>query len=88
MTVISLEDEVTLTEEQKIEKMIEAIREVISNSVNEAEAIGIINNEVDGATFKGLRPNGGSGSLKFFIEIEVSNSTKQVSVTRRFPRKK
>ena len=73
----------TITEERQIELIIEEIREVINKSNNEAQAIGTINDEINGATFKACRFNR-SGSLTFCVQIEINNSTKEILVKRRF----
>lgn len=74
----------TETEEEKIQKIVNFIRETINKSMDEAEAISAIIKDVDGATFKGCRSNGQSGSLTFVIEIEGFGSTRKISVKRRF----
>lgn len=83
VNVLTQENQDVLDDEQAIEKIMDLIRATLDVSASETEAIGTINQKVDGATVKGCRPNK-SGSLTFLVEIEISSHTQKISVTRKF----
>lgn len=81
--VLNVDVKNALSEDQRIELIIEEIREALNKSTNEAQAIEAINDGVDGATFKSCRFSR-SGSLTFCVQVEINDLTKEVLVKRRF----
>jgi len=81
--VLNVDANNALSEDQQIELIIEEIRNALNKSTNEAQAIGAINDGVDGATFKSCRFNR-SGSLTFCVQVDINDLTKDVLVKRRF----